>query len=157
ALGLPPDALAPSPEPCLCGAGLTFAFVALRDSATLASIRIDLDAWRAGMGGQRPAGLYVFTLADWRQGREIRVRMFAPDMGVAEGPAAGCGAAALPGVLAEIQALPADGTVAWRIRQGEEMGRPSVIAVEADRREGRFSAVRVGGTAVTMSEGSFLL
>ena len=36
------------------------------------------------------------------------------------------------------------------------MGRPSILHVEADTAEGKVSAVRVGGTAVKMSEGALL-
>jgi trans-2,3-dihydro-3-hydroxyanthranilate isomerase len=39
------------------------------------------------------------------------------------------------------------------IEQGFEMGRPSLIELEADVAGGRITAVRVGGSSVLMSEG----
>jgi trans-2,3-dihydro-3-hydroxyanthranilate isomerase len=39
------------------------------------------------------------------------------------------------------------------IEQGFEMGRPSILHLEADKRDGRITAVRVGGSSVLMSEG----
>jgi trans-2,3-dihydro-3-hydroxyanthranilate isomerase len=42
------------------------------------------------------------------------------------------------------------------IEQGFEMGRPSILRVEADTADGKITAVRVGGTAVKMSEGTLL-
>jgi trans-2,3-dihydro-3-hydroxyanthranilate isomerase len=41
----------------------------------------------------------------------------------------------------------------WIIEQGFEMGRPSLIHLAADVANGRVTAVRVGGTAVRMSDG----
>ena len=47
-----------------------------------------------------------------------------------------------------------DGTRRWTIEQGFEMGRPSILEVEADVRQGKPVAVRVGGATVLMSEGT---
>ena len=41
----------------------------------------------------------------------------------------------------------------WTVEQGVEMGRPSRIYLEADVQGGAVTAVRVGGTAVLVSEG----
>ena len=46
-----------------------------------------------------------------------------------------------------------DGTSRWCIEQGLEMGRPSLIEIEADKTNGVISAVRAGGAAVMVSEG----
>ena len=48
----------------------------------------------------------------------------------------------------------AEGWQGWEIRQGEEMGRPSVIAARARREGGGVSEVRIGGTAVAVMEGT---
>ena len=42
----------------------------------------------------------------------------------------------------------------WVVEQGFEMGRPSMIEVEADRRGGSVAAVRVGGGSVVVCEGT---
>ena len=51
----------------------------------------------------------------------------------------------------------ADGTFAWRVEQGFEMGRPSILDVEADKRAGKVTATRVGGTTVPVCEGTMTL
>ena len=38
-----------------------------------------------------------------------------------------------------------DGTLRWVVEQGFEMGRPSILEVEADKKDGKITAVRVGG------------
>jgi trans-2,3-dihydro-3-hydroxyanthranilate isomerase len=41
--------------------------------------------------------------------------------------------------------------------QGYDMGRPSQLYIEADKVDGRITAVRVGGTAVVIGEGALFL
>jgi trans-2,3-dihydro-3-hydroxyanthranilate isomerase len=150
-LGLPVAALADAPwAPDSYSAGVPFVFVPVRDAAALAAVTIDVTAWREALAQSWAPQLFVLTLQDWGQGREIRARMFAPAAGIAEDPATGVAAAALPGFLAANQKLP-EGPVRWAIRQGEEMGRPSLITLEADIADGLPTAVRVGGHSVIMS------
>ncbi len=83
---------------------------------------------------------------------DFRARMFAPLLGVPEDPGTGSAVAALAGYLAANERL-SDGRHNWRIEQGFEMGRPSIIELEADIRDGIVYTVRVGGNAVIVSEG----
>jgi trans-2,3-dihydro-3-hydroxyanthranilate isomerase len=41
--------------------------------------------------------------------------------------------------------------------QGVEMGRPSRLEIEAEKANGAITAIRVGGQAVFVMEGSFRL
>ena len=81
----------------------------------------------------------------------MHARMFAPAFGIVEDPATGGAASALAGYLCELEGR--DGNFRWQIEQGFEMGRPSLIELEADKSGGRITAVRVGGRSVLMSEG----
>jgi trans-2,3-dihydro-3-hydroxyanthranilate isomerase len=82
-----------------------------------------------------------------------RVRSFVPHQTIVEDPATGSAAAAFAGWLAA-RAPRGDTTLRYRLNQGVEMGRPSELALEIDRTERRVSAVRVGGAAVMVSEGT---
>ncbi|HYJ79276.1 MAG TPA: PhzF family phenazine biosynthesis protein, partial [Longimicrobiaceae bacterium] len=79
----------------------------------------------------------------------------APDVGVVEDPATGSAAAALAGYLAARDPR-REGTLRWTVEQGVEMGRPSRLYVEAEVSGGAVVGVRVGGTAVLISQGSLL-
>ncbi len=79
--------------------------------------------------------------------------MFAPAMGVEEDPATGAAAASIAGLLGGRDSRPT-AALRWTIRQGIEMGRPSTLHVEADKQDGRLTAVRVGGETVLVSEGT---
>ena len=71
------------------------------------------------------------------------------------GTATGSAVAAFGGWLAQKE--PKDGSFAWSVDQGIEMGRPSRLDVSADKSLGVVTAVRVAGRAVLMSEGKLRL
>jgi trans-2,3-dihydro-3-hydroxyanthranilate isomerase len=72
---------------------------------------------------------------------------------VPEDPATGSAAAALGGYLAARSGRER-GTLSWVAEQGIEMGRPSLLYIEADRAGGTTTAIRVGGRAVEVSQGT---
>ena len=98
--------------------------------------------------------VFLFSRDPEMPGSDIRARMFAPAMGVTEDPATGAAAAALAGYLGG-RDPDRDGTLRWTIEQGFEMGRPSLLQIEAEKQSGVVVKVRVGGGAVRMSEGRF--
>jgi trans-2,3-dihydro-3-hydroxyanthranilate isomerase len=154
-LGLPVESLAGAALPAAgWSAGVPFLIIPLKDRAALSRIQLDTATWAAHLKGTATPHILPLVLADPAAGREVHMRMFAPAMGIAEDPATGAAAAALPGFLAEHQRLPA-GTARWRLRQGDDMGRPSLLDLEADLAgDGALTAVRVGGTAVLIGRGS---
>ena len=71
----------------------------------------------------------------------------------AEDPATGSAAAAFAGVVHRFDELPS-GSHRYVIEQGFEMGRPSPITLEIDIAGGDVAAVRIGGNAVVIAEGT---
>ena len=130
--------------------GVPYLLVPLRTPELLAGIELSLPIWREHLQGAWAHHLYV--TAQGYDG-EIRARMFAPGSGVIEDPATGSAAVALAGRLA-LESTVADGTLRAVIHQGLEMGRPSVLHIEADRVAGAVSAVRVGGHSVAVLSGT---
>jgi trans-2,3-dihydro-3-hydroxyanthranilate isomerase len=74
-------------------------------------------------------------------------------MGIVEDPATGAAATALADYLAAA-GPPGNRTLRWVVDQGIEIGRPSRLHVECDRDGERVVAVRVGGSAVMVAEGT---
>ncbi|MBF0276895.1 MAG: PhzF family phenazine biosynthesis protein [SAR324 cluster bacterium] len=132
--------------------GVTFLIVPLRSLAVIEKIRIDSSHWKRTMKDLSAVGMYVFTTETAQQSSNIHARMFAPDEGILEDPATGSAATALAGYLADL--VNVDGPLHWVLEQGFEMGRPSIIDVEADRKSGKTVAIRVGGNSVIVSEGT---
>jgi len=133
--------------------GVPYLFVPLRDRSVLGQVSIDPASSRKLQATTGIAEVFAFCYNPEREDSDIRARMFAPEFGVVEDPATGSAAAAFAGYLAR-RSSHRGGTLRWTIEQGFEMGRPSILYLEADLADGAVTAVRVGGTAVRMSEGA---
>lgn len=152
ALSLDPGDLAIEMPPRAVSCGVPFLFVPVVDRRALARARISHDAWRTSLEDYWAPDVFVLALDPELPGSTLRARMFAPAKGVAEDPATGSAAAALAGYLGA-QPLESDGTLRWTIEQGFEMGRPSILDVEAERQGGAITSIRVGGGTVVVSTG----
>jgi trans-2,3-dihydro-3-hydroxyanthranilate isomerase len=137
--------------------GLPFIIAELVDLVALGRARPDSAALaRLVPPGRRTMPdihLYVRMPAGDPIGLDIRARMFAPLDGVPEDPATGSANGALAGLLASL-ADPRDGELRWRIGQGVEMGRPSLLEARARRVDGEVAGVWIGGESVLVSEGT---
>ncbi len=146
----PDDIVTQTHLPQVASVGLPFLLAELRDRAALGRARINLE----GVDGLIAEGvipdlhLYAHSADEF----DIRARMFAPLDGVPEDPATGSANCALGGLLSHYDDA-AGGSLRWRIAQGVEMGRPSVLEVRAEKREGIVIETRVGGASVLVSEG----
>jgi trans-2,3-dihydro-3-hydroxyanthranilate isomerase len=138
------------PEVVSCG--LLYLLVPLRDRVAVARARLDPTHWQRDFAGTPAQSVYLFALDAELPGSDVRARMFAPAVGVAEDPATGSAAAPLAAYLATRDPAP-DGALRWTIEQGFEIGRPSLLYAEADKRGGAVIATRVGGAAVIIGEG----
>lgn len=97
----------------------------------------------------------VFTLETEHPQATVHARMFAPLLGVPEDPATGSANGALGAYLVRHRAVPrTEQTTHIISEQGAEMGRPSMLYVEVDHKDGEPIAVRVGGDVVAMLEGT---
>jgi trans-2,3-dihydro-3-hydroxyanthranilate isomerase len=83
---------------------------------------------------------------------ELHARMFAPIDATAEDPATGSAAAATIALLA-LRRPERDAEVAWRIEQGVDMGRPSLLLGRTVKRDGKLASVHVAGNAVQVMHG----
>ncbi|MEP7002490.1 MAG: PhzF family phenazine biosynthesis protein, partial [bacterium] len=138
--------------PLAFSCGLPFVFVAVRDIDAVKKARVRMDAWDATLRGAWASEIFVFARGGERPGSDLHARMFAPGLNVPEDPATGSANAALAGYLAPRDARK-NGLLTWRVEQGFEMGRPSILDVEADVVDGALTGVRVGGASVLVSEG----
>jgi PhzF family phenazine biosynthesis protein len=135
--------LDPALPPAVAYAGASHPVIAAATRARLAHLDYDFDALRDALMARG----WITVALVWREGPEsFHARNPFPTGGVVEDPATGAAAAALGAYLADRGALPA--SRAFTIRQGEDMGRPSLlhVAVPEDPRQG----VRVGGSAVSL-------
>jgi trans-2,3-dihydro-3-hydroxyanthranilate isomerase len=139
-----------SHQPAVVSCGLPFTIVPLASRDAVARATVDMAVHRQHFGGTSADFIMVFA-HDATSGADLHARVFCPGANVPEDPATGSANAALAGYLAK--RTPRTGTLRWRTAQGVEMGRPSLLELEADKADGAITAVRVGGGVVWVSEG----
>ncbi len=133
--------------------GPTFLFVPVKSRDALARCTVSEPSWSEMTGTSRIWNAYAYTAGGDHAETNYRARMFAPAAGVSEDPATGSATALLAAQLLASKEL-ADGKTRLKLEQGYEMGRPSDLVLEADVAGGQLTAVRVGGQAVQVMEGS---
>lgn len=127
--------------------GPRFAFAELPDVAALTALAPDANAL-AALGD---VGVSCFAVS----GTDVRVRMFAPALGVLEDPATGSAAGPLAVHLCRHGRVPFGRSIT--ITQGVEMGRPSLLHACAHGSAEALERVTVGGGAVVVARGEFRL
>jgi len=147
AVGLEPSDLDASAPAGMAGAGADFIFLAVGDDAVARAVP-DLAAVRALHARQ---GLVVFSF-DAALGA-VHLRMFTPNLGIAEDPATGSAAVALGVFLVWRGLLPGDGESSYVVSQGAEIGRPSILDCTAVARGGEAVRTTVRGGVVPVSSG----
>jgi trans-2,3-dihydro-3-hydroxyanthranilate isomerase len=140
-----------APQTLSCG--IPFLLVPLRSVQAVSRARVRVDKWEATLKTSWAPEIFIFARDPDGGDTHFRARMFAPGLNVAEDPATGSANACFAGYLAA-RAPQSSGTLAWTVDQGIEMGRPSRLEIEADTADGVLTAVRVGGSAVFVSEGT---
>jgi trans-2,3-dihydro-3-hydroxyanthranilate isomerase len=83
--------------------------------------------------------------------------MFHPgSSGLSEDPATGSATVATAALLAELSGE-RDAELSLRIRQGVDMGRPSLLLTRVRKANSVVTSAHVGGACVPMMEGTFRL
>ena len=141
-------------------AGVPFLYVPIRSLEAIgrAAGTAELPNAISPTGSHRNA--YLFTLEPPLSGAQAHVRMFAPEMGIAEDAATGAAAGPFGVYLLRHGRVTLDehGEARLRLEQGVEMGRPSqiTIAIAADG-DKQARDVRIGGESVVVAEGTLFL
>jgi trans-2,3-dihydro-3-hydroxyanthranilate isomerase len=155
ALGLAPPQVATARHvPTVGSVGLPFLFAELASRPALQQAQPDSARLPALLPATGAAGVFVYTSDGADIGRDLHARMFAP--GIGEDPATGSAAVALAALHAAL-APAADLDLVLRIAQGEDMGRPSLLAARAVKRGGSVASAHVGGQGVEIMQGTFEL
>ncbi len=116
--------------------------VRLADEDAVAALTPDL----AALAQHERVGINCFA----GSGTSWKTRMFGPAIGIAEDPATGSAAGPIAAHLGRHGVVPYGSAI--EIRQGVEMGRPSVLHARAS---GEGAPVEVGGSAVVVARGRY--
>ncbi|TLP67707.1 PhzF family phenazine biosynthesis protein [Parasedimentitalea maritima] len=140
--GLSDDQLDPRLPATLGFAGNQHAILALRNRADLKNMSYDFDT---GLALMQEHDLTTTSLLYVESDTVIVSRNAFAIGGVVEDPATGAAAAALGGALVDLNWPSLQGGGAFQIRQGEDMGQPSILNVTVSGKSG--DSVHVAGTA----------
>lgn len=149
-LSLSPDDIRTSTHlPIVAGVGLPFLIVELASLDALRQARVNITGFEQlrDSGITPDVHLYVQSDDDF----DIHARMFAPLDGVLEDPATGSANCALVALLTKVSDRYTSGGD-WRIAQGVEMGRPSVLEART-RVEDDIIQTWIGGYSMFVAEG----
>jgi trans-2,3-dihydro-3-hydroxyanthranilate isomerase len=151
AVSLAPDDIVTSTHPPqVASVGLPFVIAEVRNRAALERARANMAGVDAILAAGVTPDIHLYTRS--ADEFDLRARMFAPLDGVPEDPATGSANCALAGLLSHHEER-ADGSFRWRIAQGVEMKRPSVLEARTEKRAGVVGAIYIGGASVLVSEG----
>ena len=98
--------------------------------------------------------ILIFCPKTYNNENDLNVRVFADYYGVPEDPATGSANGCLAGYLVKHHYYGKD-RINIRVEQGYEMGRPSLLLLKAEGKEGRID-VYVGGKVVMIAKGELV-
>jgi trans-2,3-dihydro-3-hydroxyanthranilate isomerase len=147
ALGLAPEDLTDLPVH-VAGCGLPFAYLAVRPGA--------VDRARPDQGALDLLGVGEgVSVLSWDAGTSTAyARVFAGDLRWGEDPATGSAALGTGVWLAATHLVPADGTTEYTVRQGEQLGRPSLLSCSVTTAGGKATSATVAGAVVPIAAGT---
>ncbi len=134
--------------------GTAAMIVPLRGLDALGRSRLDMAAFAPLAAEGFPPLVYLFCTQTRDSGNDLCARFFFDSHGVREDPATGNGAAFLGAYLLEHKVFPASAS-SWRIEQGYEVRRPSVVRLRA-RMVASAPEIQVGGKVIATVQGELL-
>jgi trans-2,3-dihydro-3-hydroxyanthranilate isomerase len=146
--------------PQVISVGLPFVVVELRNQDALGRSRPNIAAHAELLPLDGADAIFAY----WRVRDEapagaetvLHARMFSPLDGIVEDPATGSACAATIALLATLS-RDERAELDWRIHQGVDMGRPSLLLGRTLVRNATVIATHIGGRCVPVFEGSFAL
>ena len=146
AVGLTSDDVAGVPAH-MAGCGLPFTYLAVQPDAVDRAVpdHSALEALGAGEG---------ISVLSWdAESATAYARVFAGDLRWGEDPATGSAALGTGVWLVATGLLPGDGASSYTVRQGEKLGRPSVMSCSVTASGGRAESATVRGSVVPIASG----
>lgn len=133
--------------------GLPFMIVPVKSLESMRKARVVRDAFFRMVENSRAKAPLLFCPETYHEENDLNVRVFVDYYDIPEDPATGSGNGCLAGYLAKHRYFGGN-EVKARVEQGYEIGRPSLLFLEASGK-GEKIEVRVGGRVVPVAEGEW--
>jgi trans-2,3-dihydro-3-hydroxyanthranilate isomerase len=139
-------------RPRIASCGAPFILAELKSRTALIGASPNSDVFRLEVSKQPAVSIMLYAQVH-EAGIDIRARMFAPHLNIPEDPATGAANVALIGLLAHLRPE-ANLSLSKTIAQGVEMGRPSTLQAQADKKSGTVTATYIGGRCIQVMSGT---
>lgn len=134
--------------------GAPFIIVPLKTLDALKRARIEREKFLDLVENTEAKSILIFCPETRKKGNHLSVRVFVEYYGIPEDPATGSGNGCLAAYLSKYQYF-GKSSVDIRVEQGYEVGRPSLLLLRAEEKEGEIS-VSVGGKAFMVAKGELI-
>ena len=134
--------------------GTPFIIVPLKSLNGVKQAEIDKTAYFELIKNLDAKAILIFCPQACNKENDLHVRVFVDYYGIPEDPATGSANGCLAGYLVEHRYLGND-RIDIRVEQGYEIGRPSLLFLKAEKKEGDIE-VFVGGKAIMIAKGEFV-
>ena len=131
--------------------GLPFVIVPMMSLEAVKRARVNLDRLRAMLGAHEAIGPAIFCPQSLHAENDIHVRVLDDIYGAPEDPATGSANGCIAGYLVHYRYFGGD-SIALRSEQGYQIGRPSLLHLQA-RRTADEILIRVGGQVEMVAQG----
>jgi trans-2,3-dihydro-3-hydroxyanthranilate isomerase len=146
----PADIRTAAHAPLVLSVGLPFLVVEVSNRDALRRSRPNALAHERVLPSRGTDAVFAYTHGS--MAGDLHARVFAPLDASPEDPATGSATAAAIAHLAYLRPE-TDSDVSWRVEQGVDLGRPSLLLGRTEKRGGRVTAVRIAGHAVPVMHG----
>lgn len=134
--------------------GVPFIIVPLKNQSALKRIKVNQDRYFELISTTQAKSILVFCPETYNPANDLSVRVFADYLGVPEDPATGSANGCLAGYLVQYSYF-GEEPINLRVEQGYEIGRPSLLLLKAQKKDGEIQ-VSVGGKAIMVARGVFV-
>jgi trans-2,3-dihydro-3-hydroxyanthranilate isomerase len=134
--------------------GLPFIIVPLKNLETIKKIKLSVDKYFNLLDHTQSKAMLLFSPETYQKGNDLNVRVFADYYGVPEDPATGSANGCLASYLVNYKYFGLE-KVNIRIEQGYEIGRPSLLFLNAEKNGEKFE-INVGGRVALIAKGELI-
>lgn len=134
--------------------GVPFIIVPLKTLGALKRARISKDKYLELIENAQAKAILIFCPETYGKENDLSVRVFADFYGIPEDPATGSANGCLAGYLVKHRYF-GNEQIDIHIEQGYEIGRPSLLLLKAEHKEGGIN-VHVGGKVVMIAKGELV-
>ncbi|MHC4458227.1 MAG: PhzF family phenazine biosynthesis protein [Planctomycetota bacterium] len=134
--------------------GLFFTIVPLNSLDAVKRPKVDREKYFRLIENLQAKGIFVFCPETYNKKNDLNARMFFDCYGIREDPATGSANGCLAGYLAKYRYFESN-KIDIRVEQGYEIGRPSLLYLRAQDKDGKID-VSVGGKVVMVAKGELV-